>query len=89
MESNHTSESQNRSTAWRKTDLFNERYEVVLQINDNYKKNYDILRLFNQKTRNFKSLILLAFECARDGAYCPTSAEIRTVDSQSDSRNLL
>ena len=50
--------------------------------------------LFLNRTQEIPIFFRLAmkkktFKRARDGAYCPIKAEIRTVDSQSDLRTLL
>ena len=44
-------------------------------------RNSNLFSASNEKKKTFKR--------ARDGAYCPIKAEIRTVDSQSDLRTLL
>ena len=73
------------------------RNEVLLPINHNHNKFCDVLALLKIKTHAVKKKIHLnaRVRChvlsrfLRHHAYCPLSAEIRTVDSQSDLRILL
>ena len=81
------------------------RHEVLLQINHNFNKIFDLKgSLYNQKTRNSKIFFLLpvkkikklsarvmarTVQLLRNDAYCPINAKIRAVDSQSDLRILL
>ena len=80
------------------------RHEVLLQINHNFNKIFDLKgSLYNQKTRNSKIFFLLpvkkiqlsarvmtrTVQLLRNDAYCPINAKIRAVDGQSDLRILL
>ena len=70
------------------------RHEVLLPIHDDYNKICDVSGFLKSKHKKFREFFASreekkSFKRAHDGAYCPISAEISTIDSQSELRILL
>ena len=70
------------------------RHEVLLSIHDDYNKICDVSGFLKSKHKTFREFFASReekkpFKRAHDGAYCPISAEISTIDSQSELRILL
>ena len=70
------------------------RHEVLLSFHDDYNKICDVSGFLKSKHKKFREFFASReekkpFKRAHDGAYCPISAEISTIDSQSELRILL